>query len=74
MFDFIAENDAVLIVPADSRVPDLQPDLTTIPLRGVTPSEVALVHRSDESNSLITEFASCAAEFVTVGQPSPRRR
>jgi DNA-binding transcriptional LysR family regulator len=74
MFDFIAENDAVLIVPADSRVPDLQPDLTTIPLRGVTPSEVALVHRSDESNSLITAFASCAAEFVTVGQPSPRRR
>lgn len=74
MFDFIAENDAVLIVPADSRVPDLQPELTTVPLRGVEPSEVALVQRTGESSALLTEFAVCAKEFVTVGTPSPRKR
>ena len=74
MFDYIAENDAVLIVPADSRVPDLQPELTTVPLHGVEPSEVALVRRHGESSDLLTEFASCASEFVTVGKPSPRRR
>lgn len=74
LFDFLAESDAVLIVPADSRVPDLQPELTTIPLRDVSPGEVALARRTGESNSLIAEFASCAAEFVTVGKPSPRRR
>jgi DNA-binding transcriptional LysR family regulator len=74
MFDFIAEGDAVLIVPADSRVPDLQPELTTVPLHGVEPSEVALVRRTGESSSLVTEFADCAAELVTAGTPSPRRR
>lgn len=74
MFDFIARGKAVLIVPADSRVPDLEPELTTVPLQGVTPSEVALIRREGESSALLTEFASCAAEFVTVGTPSPRRR
>ena len=74
MFDFIAGGDAVLIVPADSRVPDLQPELTTIPLLGVEPSEVALVRRTGETNPLMMEFADCAAELVTAGTPSPRRR
>jgi DNA-binding transcriptional LysR family regulator len=73
MFDFIAETDAVLIVPADSRVPDLQPELTTVPLHGVVPSEVALVRRADESNELVDEFAACAATLVTPGVPSRRR-
>lgn len=73
MFDFIAENDAVLIVPADSRVPDLQPELMTIPLLGVVPSEVALVRRTGEPSSLVTEFAECAAKLVIAGTPSPRR-
>lgn len=72
MFDFIADSGAVLIVPADSRVPDLQPELTTVPLRGVEPSEVALARRAGESGALLTEFAACAAELVTAGTPSPR--
>jgi DNA-binding transcriptional LysR family regulator len=73
MFDFIAETDAVLIVPADSRVPDLQPELTTVPLRGVVPSEVALARRAGEANELVDEFARCAATLVTPGVPSRRR-
>jgi DNA-binding transcriptional LysR family regulator len=74
MFDFIATGNAVLIVPADSRVPDLEPELTTVPLHDVEPSEVALVRRTGESNSLVAEFAACAAELVIAGTPSPRRR
>lgn len=74
MFDFIAENDAVLIVPADSRIPDLNPELTTIPLLGVEPSEVALARRVGEPNSLVDEFADCAANFVIAGTPSRRKR
>lgn len=74
MFDFIAETGAVLIVPADSRIPDLNPELTTVPLLGVEPGEVALARRAGEPNALVDEFASCAAEFISPGTPSPRRR
>ena len=74
MFDFIAETGAVLIVPADSRIPDLNPELTTVPLLGVEPGEVALARRAGEPNALVDEFGSCAAEFISPGTPSPRRR
>jgi len=74
MFDFIAETGAVLIVPADSRIPDLNPELTTVPLLGVEPGDVALARRAGEPNALVDEFGSCAAEFVSPGTPSPRRR
>lgn len=74
LFDYLTAGDAVLIVPADSRVPDLQPELTTIPLRDVSPGQVALMHRTDESSSLVREFADCARELLEPGEPSPRRR
>jgi len=74
MFDFIAETGAVLIVPADSRIPDLNPELTTVPLLGVEPGDVALARRAGEPNALVDEFGSCAAEFISPGTPSPRRR
>ncbi len=74
LFDFIAGGDAVLIVPADSRAPDLQPELTTVPLRGVEPSEVALARRVGDAGPLVSAFADCAAELLTAGAPSPRRR
>ncbi|MEU0496498.1 LysR family transcriptional regulator [Mycobacterium sp. NPDC006124] len=73
MFDFIAESGAVLIVPADSRIPDLNPELTTVPLRGVEPGVVASARRTGEPNALVDEFDSCAAEFITPGAPSPRQ-
>jgi DNA-binding transcriptional LysR family regulator len=74
LFHYLAEHDSVLIVPADSRAPDLLPELVTVPLRGVEPSEVALVRRAGDSSSLVAEFAQCAAELVTAGRPSPRSR
>lgn len=73
LFDYLAQGDAVLIVPADSRAPDLLPELTTIPLHGVEPSEVALARRAGETNSLVADFAACAADLLTAGTPSPRR-
>lgn len=74
LFDYLAEGDAVLIAPADSRAPDLIPDLTTVPLRGAEPGEVALAHRAGELNPLVGAFADCAAALLRPGVPSPRRR
>ncbi|MET0475407.1 MAG: LysR family transcriptional regulator [Mycobacterium sp.] len=73
LFDYLAEGTAVLIAPADSRIPDLHPDLVTIPLLDVEPGRVALARRAGERNALIDAFAACAGEYVTAGRPSPRR-
>jgi DNA-binding transcriptional LysR family regulator len=73
LFDYLAEGEAVLIAPADSRAPDLLPELTTVPLRGAEPGEVALVRRAGETNPLVQAFADCAAELLRPGVPSPRR-
>jgi DNA-binding transcriptional LysR family regulator len=71
-FDFVADNDAVLIVPADSRAPDLQPDLVTVPLHGVEPGTVAAVRRAEPPNPLVTAFTDCARTHMRAGKPSPR--
>jgi DNA-binding transcriptional LysR family regulator len=73
LFAFLADGEAVLIAPADSRIPDLQPELVTVPLHGVEPGEVALVRRADDVNPLVTTFADCARRYVVPGEPSPRR-
>lgn len=72
LFDYLAEGTAVLIAPADSRIPDLHPDLVAIPLRDVEPGEVALARRAGEGNALIDAFADCAEAHVTAGRPSRR--
>jgi len=74
LFDYLAEGRAVLIAPADSRAPDLQPELMTIPLRGIGPGEVALARRHGETTKLVDIFTDCAAALLGPGEPSPRRR
>ena len=71
--DYLASGAGVSIAPADSRLPDLHPDLLAVPLRGVDPGQVALARRKDERNVLIETFADCAAALVTAGTPSARR-
>jgi DNA-binding transcriptional LysR family regulator len=72
LFDYLAESTAVLIAPADSRIPDLHPDLVALPLLDVEPGEVALARRAGESSALIEAFADCAGAHVTAGRPSRR--
>jgi DNA-binding transcriptional LysR family regulator len=72
LFDFVAQGDGVLIAPADSRVPDLQPDLVAVPLHGVAPGEVAVVHRIGETSPLVAAFADCATRLMRPGRPSRR--
>jgi DNA-binding transcriptional LysR family regulator len=73
LVDYLADGAGVLIAPADSRLPDLHPDLVTVPLRGVEPGRVALARRAGVRGALIDSFADCARRHVTAGRPSPRR-
>lgn len=72
LVDYLAGGLGVSIVPADTRLPDLHPDLLARPLRGVEPGRVALARRAGEANPLIDVFAECAATHVTAGVPSAR--
>ena len=71
--DYIASGAGVLIAPADSRLPDLHPDLLAVPLRDVEPGQVALVRRAGENGELISTFTECAVTHVTAGTPSKPR-
>lgn len=71
--NYIASGAGVLIAPADSRLPDLQPDLLAVPLRDVEPGQVALARRAGETGELVGIFAECAVTHVTAGTPSSRR-
>lgn len=71
--DYLACGAGVLIAPADSRLPDLHPDLTTVPLRDVGPGRVAVARRAGEHRPLIDAFADCARRHMGAGRPSPRR-
>jgi DNA-binding transcriptional LysR family regulator len=72
LVDYLSGGAGVSIAPADSRLPDLHPDLLAVPLRDVEPGEVALAHRTGESRPLVRTFAECADSYVTAGIPSRR--
>lgn len=71
--EHLATGAGVLIAPADSRLPDLHPELLAVPLRDAATGRVALARRRGESGALVDAFAECAATHVTAGQASPRR-
>lgn len=57
---------AVAIIPAaPAGVTGFRADLTTVPLEGVTPSQVAVATRAGERNPLVAAFRDCAREFLT---------
>lgn len=63
-FEAVAEGRAVAIVPASTWGPDQRPDLTTVPLRGVAPSQTVLVTRAGEQSPLVVEFGVIAAAVL----------
>jgi DNA-binding transcriptional LysR family regulator len=58
-FELIAAGQAVAIT-AEVHTHTLRPDLTTVPLDGVEPSQVALATRAHDPNILVTAFRTYA--------------
>lgn len=63
--ELIAAGQAVAIVSAGLRADSLHPDLTTIPLHGVEPSQVVLATRTSDRSRLVAAFRKCAQECLT---------
>ncbi|MFJ8104530.1 LysR family transcriptional regulator [Streptomyces sp. NPDC096132] len=62
--EVVAEGRA-LVITAGIRGHHLRPDLTTVPLHGVEPSQVALATRSGDRSRLVTAFRACARSHLT---------
>lgn len=62
--ELIAAGEAVAIVSSGIRGNSVRPDLTTVPLEGVEPSQVVLATRADDRNRLITAFRRLASTHL----------
>jgi DNA-binding transcriptional LysR family regulator len=67
--ELVAGGQAVAIIPAGVPVSSVRPDLTTVPLEGVEPSQVALATRADDHGRLVTAFRKYAQSHLA----GPRR-
>ena len=63
--ELIAGGQAVAIMPASGRIRGLRPDLTTIPLEGVEPSQVVLATRAGDRSRLVVAFRKYAEAHLT---------
>lgn len=68
-FEIIAAGQAVAIVSSGLRAGAHHPDLTTVPLRGVEPSQVVLATRSDDHRRLVAAFRTSARTHLTASDP-----
>ncbi|MEO3798191.1 LysR family transcriptional regulator [Nonomuraea sp. B10E15] len=66
-FEIVAAGQAVAIVSAGLRAETLHPGLTSIPLEGVKPSQVALATRAGDGNPLLAPFLKAALTRLTGG-------
>ncbi|MGP3971643.1 LysR family transcriptional regulator [Streptomyces sp. 6N223] len=72
-FEVVADGQAVAIVSAGLRADRLRPDVTTVPLEGVSPSHVVLATRAGERNRLVAAFrASDGAHLTPPVRTGPR--
>lgn len=63
--ELIASGQAVAIVSAGLRATGLRPDVTTVPLHGVEPSQVVLATRAGDRGRLVAAFRGCARAHLT---------
>ncbi|WP_345984060.1 LysR family transcriptional regulator [Streptomyces sp. DSS69] len=70
--EHIAAGQAVAIVPAGEYLNRLRPGLTTVPLKGVTPSHVVLATRAGDHNRLVTAFRELAGHHLVA--PTHRKQ
>ncbi|GAA0388683.1 LysR family transcriptional regulator [Microbispora corallina] len=71
--ELIAGGQAVGIIPAGEHAGRLRPDLTTIPLEGVEPSQVVLATRAGDRNRLVAAFRRLAGTHLGGAAPPHRR-
>jgi DNA-binding transcriptional LysR family regulator len=62
--ELIAAGQAVAVIPAGVASGSPRPDLTTIPLDGVEPSQVVLATRAGDRGRLVTAFRKCAQALL----------
>jgi DNA-binding transcriptional LysR family regulator len=63
--ELIAAGQAVAIVSAGLRADRLRPDLTTVLLHGVEPSQVVVASRADDRSRLVAAFRRSARALLT---------
>ncbi len=63
--ELIASGQAVAIIPGGLHGISLRPDLTTIPLHGVPPSQVILATRAADRGRLVAAFRRSALDCLT---------
>ncbi len=63
--ELVAAGQAVAIIPAGEHTSRLRPDLCTVPLRGVEPSQVVLATRAGDRNRLVLSFRTLAEAQLT---------
>ncbi|GAB3659354.1 LysR family transcriptional regulator [Glycomyces tarimensis] len=63
-FEVIASGQAIAIVSGGVRSEGFRSDLTTVPLRDVEPSHVALVTRAGDANRLLETFGELATAYL----------
>lgn len=69
--EIVASGQAVAIVPAESGIDALRPDLTTVPLEGVEPSHVVLATRAADRSRLVTAFGKYAEALLAKAPAAP---
>jgi DNA-binding transcriptional LysR family regulator len=62
--ELVAAGQAVAIIPGGLHGVQLRPDLTTIPLTGVAPSQVVLAARAGDRSRLVTVFSRWARDCL----------
>jgi DNA-binding transcriptional LysR family regulator len=63
--EVVADGRAIAIVPAGDRRSTLRDDLTTIPIDGIEPCQVAVVTRAGDRNPLVAHFRESAKNCLT---------
>ncbi|WP_346433679.1 LysR family transcriptional regulator [Nonomuraea composti] len=63
--ELVAEGRALAVVPAGDRRVTLRDDLATVPVEGIEPCQVVVVHRTGDRNPLVADFMTSARTFLT---------
>ncbi|WP_285757413.1 LysR family transcriptional regulator [Nocardiopsis ansamitocini] len=62
--EHVAAGQAVAIVPVGEYLSRLRPGLTTVPLKGIAPSQVVLATRADNRDRLVAAFRELAERHL----------
>ncbi|MFD8912458.1 LysR family transcriptional regulator [Streptomyces sp. NPDC059575] len=64
-FELVASGQSLALAAGVPGLRPPRPDLTTVPLHGVEPCQVAVATRAGDGGRLVTEFRKCAEALLT---------